>query len=57
MKPSRSILDKAFRYTPAVNTDVRATFERIRKEREKEAEREREDAKEREQKLVSMRKR
>jgi len=34
----KSILDKSFRYVPAAATDLKATFERIRKERE-EAER------------------
>jgi hypothetical protein len=28
----KSVLDPTFRYTPAVATDVRATFERIRRE-------------------------
>lgn len=35
MKPPRSILDPAFRYTPAVKTDLRATFARIRREQAK----------------------
>jgi hypothetical protein len=30
----KSILDRSFRYVPSVQTDVRKTFERIRKERE-----------------------
>jgi len=30
----KSILDRCFRYVPARETDVRKTFERIRKERE-----------------------
>lgn len=30
----KSILDRSFRYTPSHSTDVRKTFERIRKERE-----------------------
>jgi len=34
----KSILDKSFRYVPAAATDLKATFERIRKERD-EAER------------------
>ena len=29
----KSILDPTFKYVPAVATDVRATFERIRRER------------------------
>lgn len=29
---SRSILDPAFRYVPAVETDLRKTFARVRKE-------------------------
>lgn len=28
----KSLLDPTFKYTPAVATDVRATFERIRRE-------------------------
>jgi hypothetical protein len=28
----KSILDSSFRYTPSVETDVRKTFERIRRE-------------------------
>ena len=36
MKPTRSILDQSFRYVPSHMTDVKATFERIRKEREHE---------------------
>ncbi len=30
----KSILDRSFRYVPAHATDVRKTFERIRRERE-----------------------
>jgi hypothetical protein len=30
----KSILDRSFRYVPSLQTDVRKTFERIRKERE-----------------------
>ena len=30
----KSILDRSFRYVPSPSTDVRKTFERIRKERE-----------------------
>jgi hypothetical protein len=30
----KRILDRSFRYTPSHATDVRKTFERIRKERE-----------------------
>lgn len=42
-KPSRdtntmkSILDSSFRYTPSVDTDVRKTFERIRRELQSQA--------------------
>jgi len=32
MKPPRSILDRSFRYVPAVKTDVAATFARVRRE-------------------------
>lgn len=35
--PPKSILDKTFKYTPAVHTDLRATFERVRAERAKAA--------------------
>ena len=30
----KSILDRSFRYVPSHSTDVRKTFERVRKERE-----------------------
>lgn len=30
----KSILDRSFKYTPAAKTDIRKTFERIRRERE-----------------------
>jgi hypothetical protein len=30
----KSILDRSFRYVPSHSTDVRKTFERIRRERE-----------------------
>jgi hypothetical protein len=30
----KSILDRSFRYVPSYETDLRKTFERIRKERE-----------------------
>lgn len=32
MKPPRSLLDPAFRYTPSAHTDLRRTFARIRRE-------------------------
>ena len=32
MKPPRSILDRAFKWVPPANTDVAATFARIRRE-------------------------
>lgn len=32
MKPTRSILDRTFKYTPAAATDLRKTFARVRKE-------------------------
>jgi plasmid stabilization system protein ParE len=39
MSKPKSILDPSFRYTPSVQTDLRKTFARIRKEqRAKEAE-------------------
>jgi hypothetical protein len=34
MTPPRSILDRSFKYTPSVETDLRATFKRIRRERQ-----------------------
>jgi hypothetical protein len=34
MKPSKRILDPAFRYRPSHATDIRKTFERIRQELE-----------------------
>jgi hypothetical protein len=33
-KPVKSILDPAFRYRPSHATDLRATFERVRRELE-----------------------
>lgn len=33
MKPTRSILSKDFKYTNAASTDIRKTFERIRRQR------------------------
>lgn len=30
----RSILDRSFRYEPSFSTDIRKTFERIRRERQ-----------------------
>lgn len=35
MKPTVSILDKRFKYTPAAKTDVGATFKRVKKEQAK----------------------
>ena len=35
----KSILDPSFRYNPSFNTDLKRTFERIRRERRKDAER------------------
>jgi len=32
--PSKSLLDPTFRYRNAASTDVRATFERVRREQE-----------------------
>jgi hypothetical protein len=39
----KSILDSGFRYVPAIDTDVGATFRRVKKEQER-AKREAEDA-------------
>ena len=33
-QPVKSILDPSFRYVPSHSTDLRKTFERIRRERE-----------------------
>ena len=35
VKPAKSILDPAFRYRPSHATDIRETFERIRRELER----------------------
>jgi hypothetical protein len=37
----KSVLDPTFTYRNAANTDVRLTFERVRREQEEEAQRER----------------
>jgi len=34
LPPSKRILDRSIRYVPSHETDVRKTFERVRKERE-----------------------
>lgn len=34
----KSILDKSFRYTPAAATDIRKTFERLKREAKKKPE-------------------
>ena len=39
----KRILDPAFRYVPALETDVRKTFERVRRERQEARERHAED--------------
>jgi hypothetical protein len=36
MKPARSILSKDFKYVSAANTDLRKTFERLRRLRQAE---------------------
>lgn len=33
-KPPPSILDRSFRYEPSFSTDIRKTFERIRREQQ-----------------------
>lgn len=38
MKPAKSILDSAFRYTPSVKTDIRKTFANARRRIAKEIE-------------------
>lgn len=32
----KSILDRSFKYTPSANTDLRATFRRVRREQRRE---------------------
>ena len=36
MQPRKSILDRTFRYTPSVRTNIRKTFARVRFEQEQE---------------------
>jgi len=36
-KPVKSILDRSFRYTPSVETDLRKTFARLRREEKQNA--------------------
>lgn len=41
MKPRKSILDPTFRYVPEAETDIRATFRRIKREQKAQSEAER----------------
>ena len=43
----KHILDSAFHYRPSFDTDVRKTFEKIRRQQNAQAAKEREEAKER----------
>ena len=43
----KHILDSAFQYRPSFDTDVRKTFEKIRRQQNAQAAKEREEAKER----------
>ena len=38
MKPAKPITDPTFRYTPSVQTDLRKTFARVRREAKQHAE-------------------
>lgn len=40
----KSLLDPSFEYVPSVNTDIRKTFERIRREQDQARQRELRDA-------------
>lgn len=51
----KSILDPSFKWVPAAATDVRATFERIKKEREDE-EKKRQEAEHRTNNILRMKK-
>lgn len=53
----KRITDPTFKYTPAMNTNIRATFERIRKEQEQAKERERANQDEARSKTSYLRKR
>lgn len=57
MKPPRSILNKSFPYVPAHATDVRATFERIRRELERAEQKRLENEAEARTKTIAWRKR
>lgn len=49
-----NILDKRFKYVPAAQTDIAATFRRIERERKAKAERDAQNAKEAAAKLRPM---
>lgn len=55
----KSLLDRTFRYTPSVETDLKKTFDRIRRQLKAEAHKEAEErervAAERERKVKPMR--
>lgn len=48
----KSILDPTFKYVPAAATDVKATWERVKKEQEEKA---RQEAEQRLEKVIRMR--
>ena len=50
----KSILDPTFRYTPSVETDLRKTFAKVRREMKQDAEREAKEAAEREAKVTHL---
>ena len=53
----KRITDKSFKYVPAAETDIRKTFDRIRREQKAKEERERQNAAERLRKCIEMKSR
>ena len=49
----KHILDRAFKYTPSFDTDVRKTMERVRKQQEKARAEQQQDSAEAQQKVVA----
>jgi hypothetical protein len=56
VKPPRSILDRAFPYTPAHKTNVRETIERVKREQEEQRLRDQAIREERDRKTSYLRK-
>jgi hypothetical protein len=54
---AKSVYDKGFRYVPSTSTDIRKTFERIRKEQKLKSEQEAKDEAERKEKVEIIRRR